>query len=245
MKRVTFTIITLLVFGMTLSLPAFSQQSHFNSNLTDANLAVISSHKVLIRNVDSLKHLGLESTNADFQRVIDTAKKLKPSYITEIIQVRPYKGNEDLLERLQPIILDIPSYAGIPYYSEHAQKWFELYSSAKVLSQTTEGDTQKLVADLAMEPFGVINTSIVIRSSKDSLYYESTNNNNLRYYDKFTCVNSKKMKSLITVYRDGDNWILYGIGGVNAPDVFFLRERIEVSFLNRIKTFCAFIFEKL
>ena len=49
----------------------------------------------------------------------------------------------------------------------------------------------------------------------------------------------------ILLFKDEDNWILYGIGGVNAPKIPFFSERIEVSFINRIKTFCNFIFTKL
>ena len=52
------------------------------------------------------------------------------------------------------------------------------------------------------------------------------------------------MKICILLIRDGDNWILYGIGGVNAPRVPFFTERIQTSFINRINTFCSFIFKK-
>ena len=53
------------------------------------------------------------------------------------------------------------------------------------------------------------------------------------------------MVSCITVFRDGDNWILYGIGGVDALKLWFIEDRVETSFINRIKTFCNFIFTKL
>ena len=53
------------------------------------------------------------------------------------------------------------------------------------------------------------------------------------------------MKSIIAIVKEGNSWILYGIGAVNAPDLFFLRDRIETSFMNRIKTFCSYFFKKL
>ena len=46
-------------------------------------------------------------------------------------------------------------------------------------------------------------------------------------------------------YKKDDKWIIYGIGGVNAPHFPFLTDRIRTSFINRIKTFCNFIFTKL
>ncbi|MBQ5384459.1 MAG: hypothetical protein IIU46_08430, partial [Treponema sp.] len=92
--------------------------------------------------------------------------------------------------------------------------------------------------------FGTINTTITSRKSSDSYYYVSTNDNKLKY-SGITCVDPGKMKSIIVIVRDGNSWILYGIGAVNAPDVFFLRDRIETSFMNRIKTFCSYFFKKL
>ena len=107
-------------------------------------------------------------------------------------------------------------------------------------------DTEiKVKADMEMKPFGVIHADILINTAEDYLYYEMVNTNDLRYYDKFTAVKANRMKSAITVFRDGDNWVLYATGGVDALRVFFLTERIETSIINRIKTFCNYIFEKI
>ena len=59
-------------------------------------------------------------------------KKLNPKYLAEIIQIKPYEGNEDLPQRLEQTLKAIPDYAGIPYYSERAEQWYDLYSSIKV-----------------------------------------------------------------------------------------------------------------
>jgi len=233
----------MMFFAMPISF-CFSK-STFNSNISDSEKDNIYSGKILIRNVDSMKELSLESDNEGAKKVYETAKNLKPAYIAEIIQVRPYKGNEDLEEKLYASILDISSYAGIPYYSERAESWYDLYSSAKITSKNISSNKAQVFADLEMEPFGIIKTQIDTDKTDLYFYYESKNLNKLRYYDKFTCVNPNSMKSLITVFRDGDNWILYGIGAVNAPSIFFLRDRVETSFMNRIKTFCSYFFKKL
>ena len=191
-----------------------------------------------------MKDFSITSTNSKIVEAQDTVKAIKPAYLAEIIQVMPYAGNENLPEKLSAMIMDVSSYAGIPYWSDQWKQYFDLYSSAQIKSSAVSGGVQTVKADLVMEPFGTINTTITSRKSSDSYYYVSTNDNKLKY-SGITCVDPGKMKSIIVIVRDGNSWILYGIGAVNAPDVFFLRDRIETSFMNRIKTFCSYFFKKL
>ncbi len=236
-----FTAALISALAMTSS---FAFPSVLNQNITAAEKAKIEKNETVIRNLKSVKNFGITSTDSQILRLQDEVKTLKPSYLAEVIQVMPYKGNENLPEKISQLIMDIPSYVGIPYWSERHEKWFDLYSSATIKSSTKNGNVQNVKADLYMEPFGTINTSISCEKSGDSVYYVSTNENNLKY-SGVTCVKTGKMKSIISVTRDGDDWILYGVGAVNAPDVFFLRDRIETSFMNRIKTFCSYFFKKL
>ena len=69
-------------------------------------------------------------------------------------------------------------------------------------------------------------------------------NTKLKYYDKYTCVKEKNMKSIVVITKQDGYWVLYGVGAVDAPSIFFLRERVETSFMNRIKTFCTYFFNK-
>ena len=135
-------------------------------------------------------------------------------------------------------------YGIIPYFSERKQKWYDLYSSANILSTIKNDNKSEVLVDLEMEPFGVINTQINTEENTDFFYYENTNLNTLRYYDKFTCVTPQKMKSIITIFRYKDVWVLYGIGAVNAPSIFVFRDWVETSFINRIYTFCSYFFKK-
>ena len=86
----------------------------------------------------------------------------------------------------------------------------------------------------------------LLEKDESVLYYETVNKNKLRYYDRFTCVKPYTMKSIITVFpsADGQSYILYALGGVDAPSIFFLRSRIETSFMNRISTFCSYFFDQ-
>ena len=237
----------LLLFTTLFFVCAYSIASlPFNNNLSEKEIALLNEGNVLVRNIDYASKMCLESENEGAQRIISDIKKLKPSYLAEVIQIRPYKGNEDLPERLEDTLM-ISNYVGIQYYSERAEAWYDLYEAAEILSDSMreDGITRDIKADLTMEPFGVINTTIEMTTHSDYIYYISTNENTLSYFDKFKCVKPQKMKSAILLFRDGDNWILYGAGGVNAIKIIFFEKRIETSFINRIKTFCNFIFDKI
>src|SRR5574344_1875359 len=216
----------------------------FNDNLSSSERKQLESGQVVIRNTESLKKLCINST-PQTKKMLSLIQDLKPAYIAEIIQVRPYKGNENLDSKTEAILSNIPGYAGIPYYSERAEKWYELYSSAVITSAKANGSTMTYYADLEMSVFGTVKTQIDIDRSSGSLFYWMKNLNKLRYHDEFTAVEPENMQSVITIFRDGDNWILYAIGGVDTYKVFFLKDRVETSFMNRIKTFCNFMFTKL
>ena len=216
----------------------------FNKKLTADERTKLENGEVLIRNIDKMKNVCVNETEGTRQ-ILATMKALSPNYTAEIIQMRPYEGNEELLSVIKNALLNISDYVGIPYWSVRVQEWYELYDSAIITSKKSEENKTDVLADLEMSPFGVIHASIHLEEGSDYLYYDMTNLNKLRYHDRFDVIKPEKMKSAICVFRDGDQWILYAIGGVDTYKIFFLEDRVEVSFINRIKTFCNFIFSKI
>lgn len=239
MKKTTVLVIALLFTAFTLTAQVF------NNKLTSDEQQRLANGELIIRNIGKAKNISINGVNATLSKTIDTIKELNPSYLAEVIRMVPYAGNEDLLEKLRPIILNVEDYVGIPYYSERHETYYDLYSSAEIKSYSDDGSTALLNAIMEMAPFGGIDTDIFLVTEDDSLYYENTNLNNLKYHEGITVVKDKCMKSIVTVFRSGDSWILYGIGGVKAPSIFFLRDRVETSFMNRIKTMCSYFFEHL
>lgn len=221
----------------------FVSANVFNSRLTPEEAEKLNKGEVLIRNIGKMKKICVEERE-ETKKVIETMKELDPNYTAEIIQVRPYKGNENLRELIKSALLNISDYAGIPYFSERKQKWYDLYDSATITEQFRSHNKLNIKADLEMDPFGVIKADINVEEAENYLYYDMVNLNTLRYHDRFNAVKANKMQSAITVFRDGDNWVLYAIGGVDTFKIFFFEERVEVSFINRIKSFCSYIFEK-
>ena len=249
MKRFS-RIFTTSIFILFLAVQNVFAVPYFNKNLTSQEQKTLDNGEVLIKNIVYQKYMCLNkgySTECD--NLIAEIKALNPKYLAEIIQIKPYKGNENLPQVLTQLLYNVSDYTSIPYYSERAEAWYNLYDSAvitneKIVSSNTYKTEKEIQATFIMEPFGTVYETIILNQSNDSVYYSSVNNNKLRYLDQFDCVWPKKLKICIILFRDGDNWILYGIGGVNAPRIPFFTERIETSFINRIKSFCNFIFTK-
>lgn len=217
----------------------------FNNKLTAADREDISGGDILIKNINYEKNMCLKKGEAPLgDKLIAEIRDLNPKYLAEVIQYKPYKGNEDLPQRLEALLNNVSDYAGIPYYSVRAEEWYNLYDSAEIVESVERSDGKSLKAELMMEPFDLVKEDIELYRTSDSILYTAVNTNKLRYLDKFDCIWPKKMKICILLLRDGDKWILYGIGGVNAPRVPFFTERIQTSFINRINTFCSFIFKK-
>ena len=234
-----------IIFASFLFLFSFIFADPFNEKLTTEERQTIAAGEILIKNINFDKYMCLtEEATPLAPELISVIKDLNPKYLAEVIQIKPYKGNEDLPERLEKLLDNVPDYAGLPYFSERKQKWYNLYDSAEIIEKKEIGSKKYIKADLIMEPFDLVNEEIEISKDVDSILYMAVNTNKLRYLDKFDCVWPYKMKISILLFRDGDNWILYGIGGVNAPRIPFFTERIQTSFINRIKTFCSFIFKK-
>ena len=243
-------IIFIVSFLFCFVLNSLGAATFYNDKLTSDEIKTLKSGEVLIKNIGYQKNMCLKSGySPELDEIIKEIKDLNPKYLAEIIQIKPYKGNENLPEVLTGLLYNVSEYTDIPYYSVRHDKWYDLYDSAEILSETVisaKGNTveKELKALFVMEPFGNVYETIKMIQTPDSVYYTSINTNKLSYEEKIDCVWPKKLKICIYLFRDGDNWVLYGVGGVNAPRIPFFTERIEVAFINRIKSFCKYIFTK-
>jgi hypothetical protein len=103
----------------------------FNGQLSAGEKAAILQGEVVIRNIGKAKNMSIRpEAHPAAARAVGVITSLKPSYLAEVIQVRPYE--ESLLWSLREILADVPSYQGIPYYSVRHERYFDLYSSALV-----------------------------------------------------------------------------------------------------------------
>ncbi|MCR5188540.1 MAG: hypothetical protein K6C97_06355 [Treponema sp.] len=234
-----------IIFTFILLINTLLFADPFNQKLTDEERGLLSSGQVLIKNINYERNISLKEDYSSLSdELLNVIDDLNPKYLAEIIQIRPYKGNENFDEMLQDFLYNVQDYAGIPYFSERGQTWYDLYEWAKITESVKEDNVTTLKAQMKMDPFDIVEETIQIKTSDDVVLYIAQNENKLRYLDKFDCIWPQKMKICILLFRDGENWIFYGIGGVNAPRIPFFTERIQTSFINRINTFCSYIFKK-
>ena len=233
-----------LIFISSILLASLSADP-FNNKLTENERATLATGEILIKNINYEKNICLNKGVSDLgDSLLADIHELNPKYLAEVIQYKPYKGNEDLPQRLEAMLNNVSDYAGIPYYSVRGDHWYNLYDSAEIISETEKENGKIINADFKMEPFDLVHEILELTRSNEAILYTSVNTNKLRYLDKFDCIWPRKMKIYILLFRDGDNWVLYGIGGVNAPRIPLFTERIQTSFINRINTFCSYIFQK-
>ena len=104
MKKITVIAISLLLTICTLSAQVF------NNKLTSDEQQRLANGELVIRNIGKAKNISINGINSTLSKTIDTIEDLNPSYLAEVIRMVPYVGNEDLLEKLRPIILNVEDY---------------------------------------------------------------------------------------------------------------------------------------
>ena len=138
----------------------------FNSKLTADEQKKLDNGEVLIKNITYQKNMCINKDyNSYCQEITEEIKKLSPKYLAEIIQVKPYKGNENLPEVLTKLLYTVSDYKDIPYYSERHQTYWNLYDSAEILKETvissSATETSKEIEALfVMAPFDKVYETI-------------------------------------------------------------------------------------
>ena len=135
----------ILLISFLTMLPFLATALPFNSKLTETDAATVQNGEVLIKSIDKAKNMAIESQNPGVQKLVDLVKDHAPNYLAEIIQVKPVSGNEDLAERLSAVLEDVEGYAGIPYWSVHHERYFDLYETAVIDSQKMLDEHTKLI----------------------------------------------------------------------------------------------------
>lgn len=246
MKYLKFFTIIFFSFSTTLLFSSnFSDM--FNKKITQDELQRLEQGEIVIRNIGTIRKLSLTESNNDLIKKVQ--KELidrNPNYLAEIIKVVPKEGNENLIQQVFEGINDIESYTEIPYFSERQQKWYDLYDS--VVINSTSGTENNKINEYSVEmtPFGIIDISAELEKTDNSLYFSMINKNKVIYeYKNITCIKPEKMYSAIVLFEYNNYYILYGIGALNAPSIFFLQDRIETAFIGRMKYFCKYMFEQI
>lgn len=219
--------------------------SLFNGRLGESERETVRSGGTLLRSVSSMKKLCVRNEGMPSLVIGPMSKKVRSGFIAEIINFRPYEGNEDLIERINDAMSDFLAYTEIPYWSEHAQKWFPLYDSAEVLSVTTEGDVTTIDEMLEIDMFGKFRSRITVENYGTHFIYRLKNLDKLKYHGWLPVIDREELCSVIAVFRIDDCWMIYAIGGANALRIPFVKGRAEPAFIGRVKAFADYTFRKI
>ena len=98
----------LLLTTAILFISSLLNANPFNTNLTKAEQEKLNKGEVLIKNIDYQKYMCLDSQyNETTNNITKDVKSLNPKYLAEIIQIKEYKGNENLPEKLSVLLNNI------------------------------------------------------------------------------------------------------------------------------------------
>ncbi|MGN0728812.1 DUF6675 family protein [Treponema sp.] len=224
----------LLIFSSAVS--AFP----FNEKLSGQELESALNGNVLIRNISSYKNICLDIDNDEVNECLQELRELNPRYFVEVLQIRKVKPDDRIIEKLSSILLNVDSYTKIPYYSERYGTTTPLYSYCSVLSRLNSGGLYSFTADMTMPPFEMYTAEISIKTDYENfLLYKSRNLNDMNCIS-FVRVKENCLRSVIFAFRDGDSWIIYGVGAAKAPKLKIFTSRIETAFISRVKAFCSY-----
>lgn len=200
---------------------------------------------VEINYINDCKKINIEKNkNVELDSVINLMEELEPNYLTEVLYRLPVEGNEDLLELVESFFFDLELFKQIPYYSRWKRQSTFLFSKAELLSSNKIGDATLNKVVFCMTPFSDYQAEIKMVKKEESFVFQHVS---LEKMDYKGLVSIKKgaMRAGIAVYKDGDFWQIYGLGGVKAPKPFFLKRLLEDAFNERIQNFCIFYIEKI
>ena len=244
----------LTLFFAVLSLfPVFASDISgiFNGKLTPEEQKQLEEGEILIRNIGKAKNMCLMPVNEFASDCIEGIKKLKPNYLAEVIQVKKIEEGEAPFARLEEILSDVKSFEGIPYYSVNNDTYYDLFSQVTVISDETtvkeNGNRERFIStEIVMNPFFPFKIDWKLTTTPEGIFFHGINRDKIIYeYYNIKCVSPENMEWYITAFEKDGYLVLYGAGGVDGTALFFIKDRIENSFIGRVTSFCKEIFAKL
>ncbi len=236
-----------LFMCLSVSLAAFSQeffQDAFNQNLKDSDRETLMSGKLLIKNIGRYRNAMLTPVSPEAKRLLDQLKSLNPEYLAEVVYIMPLADADRCLDILYDSFRNAESYPSIPYYSQSHKEWNRLYQFLDIISAKYGTASADISAFGEITPFEPYSFDIALSRTETALEYRLKNTSEIKFKG-VPCVGKGKSQTMVCAFPYADKLIIYGVGGVNAPYVPILNERIQTSFINRVTTFCSYIFGKL
>lgn len=220
-------------------------------NLTPAEAAHVEAGEPVIRTIAKSSRLALTVSDPLADEIHAKVAALRANYMAELIQLSPRRENDRALERLAAALEDVKGYVSIPYWSQQNQRTYDLFDEMEILSRTSKDGLVVTEVVQHMEPFDDFKARYSLRPIAEpgmparALWYTSENTSPI-VYRRVRAVAPGNMVWFLYAFPTDDALAFYGLGLVKTFDLFgLLRDRLETSFMGRVKAFMEFMSKKL
>jgi len=220
-------------------------------NLTSAEAVLVEAGEPVIRTVAKSSRLALTVSDPLAQEIRSKAAALRANYMAELILLSPRKQNDPALERLAAALEDVKGYVSIPYWSRQNQRTYDLFDEMEILSRTSTDGLVVTEVVQHMEPFDDFKARYTLRPIGEAgmparaLWYTSENLSPI-VYRRVRAVAPGNMVWFLYAFPTDAALAFYGLGLVKTFDLLgLLRDRLETSFMGRVKAFMEFMSKKL
>jgi len=231
--------IPLVLFIMGLPSPSAEGTSpaYGFRNMDDSDMAALARGDSVFRQPTAWNKLSIPDSAPFRDEMTGFVRKGGFNYLGEVLLVVPLSVRPSALSQVRDILLDLESYAGIPYWSRQDGRRYDLFDRMSVVSRSGNRDSGGALVDQHMKPFDDYRASYRWSMDGDRLSFECYNETPI-VYSGIKAVMPGNLVWRLEAYRSGDSWVFYGLGAVKAFDMFgALRPRLSASFMGRIEAF--------
>ena len=244
----------ILIFPVIFSLPIFPQTPVtimdgeinylFNERLTGGEIIALRKGEVVCNSIGKLKYSRINNI-PEFTQLVSAVKKVNPNHLAEVIKILPYKNYRNLTEIISTMLRDEKSYTMAPYFIDGDGDVHYIFADARLETIDTKGGKEIITERFLMKPLDYFTGQIESKKLGNYFFYQMKNLNRVRYKSFISAIGKNKMIVVISIFRYGDNWIIYALGGVDIIKLPFIDKRVDRAFYRRIRAFCLFTFERL
>ena len=215
----------------------------FNDRLNGREILALRNGEVVCNSIGKLKYARINEI-PETEQLISAVKEVGPNHLAEIIKILPYKKYENLTETVSKMLKDEDSYTKVPFALNDDGSTRYLYTLAEIQDIEQQGEKEVITEKFIMPPLDCFTGRIESEKVGTYFFYQMKNTNRIKY-KIFSAVGKKNMIAVISIFRYGDNWIIYALGGVDIFKIPFIDKAVDRAFYNRIKAFCLFTFANL
>ena len=216
----------------------------FNERLTGKEIIALKKGEVITNSIGKVKYARIKQI-PETEQLMSAVKKVGPNHLAEIIKILPYEGYENLTETVSEMMKNEESYTLVPFYIDDDGDTHYLYADAKI-EKIEEIDGNEVITEkFLMKPLDYFTARIEAEKRGTYFFYQMKNTTRVRYKTFFSAIGKKKMIAVISIFRYGDNWIIYALGGVDIIKLPFIDKAVDRAFYRRIRAFCLFTFANL